>query len=129
MEDTSIFMSDFLNRNPNLFKAKKGNDPDTPGMMEALSGPHGKEFMEAMQNEMTELEHHGTWKVVKRSSLPPDAKVLPGTWAFRVKCFRSGLLKKLNARFCARGDSQTDVDVHDTHFSSEGPPVRSLKNH
>ena len=35
MEDTSIFTPDFLNKNPNLFRAKKGNDPDTPGMMEA----------------------------------------------------------------------------------------------
>ena len=98
-----------------MFRAKKGNDPDTPSMMEALSGPHREEFMEAMQNEITELEHHGTWKVVKRGSLPPDAKILPGTWAFRVKRFPSGLLRKIKARFCARGDLQTDVDVHDTY--------------
>ena len=65
-----------------MFKAKKGNDPDTPGMMEALSGPHCDEFMEAMKNEISELEHHGTWTVVKRSTLPPNTTVLPGTWAF-----------------------------------------------
>ena len=98
-----------------MFKAKKGSDPDTPSMMEALSGEHRDAFMEAMKNEMLELEHHGTWKVIRRDSLPSDAKVLPGTWAFRVKRFPSGLLRKIKARFCARGDLQTDVDVHETH--------------
>ena len=39
-----------------MFKAKKGTDPDTPGMMEALSGPHHDEFMKAMKNEISELE-------------------------------------------------------------------------
>ena len=82
MTDTSLFTPDFLNRHRMMFKAKKGNDPDTPGMMEALSGPHRDEFMEAMKNEISELEHHGTWTVVKRSTLPPNTKVLPGTWAF-----------------------------------------------
>ena len=64
LTDTSCFTPDFLNKNPNLFKAKKGNDPDTPGMMEALSGLYRDEFMQAMQNEISELEHHGTWKIV-----------------------------------------------------------------
>ena len=68
MTDTSLLTPNFLNRNPMLFRAKKGHDPDTPNMMEALSGPHREEFMEAMKNEITELEHHGTWKVVKRDT-------------------------------------------------------------
>ena len=37
--------------------------------------------------------------------------VLPGTWAFRVKRYPNGLIKKLKARFCVRGDRQKeDVD-------------------
>ena len=112
--DPTIFSPDFLIKNPNLFKAKKGNDPDTPGMMEALSGPYRDEFLEAMGNEITELEHHGTWEVVKKNTVPDDKKVLPGTWAFRVKRYPSGEMKKIKARFCARGDLQTDVDEHDT---------------
>ena len=65
LADTSLFTPDFLNRNPMMFKAKKGNYPDTPSMMEALSGEHRNEFMEAMKNKIAELEHHGTWKVVR----------------------------------------------------------------
>ena len=48
--DPSVFTPDFLNKNPRLFKAKKGNDCDTPGMMESLSGPFQNEFLEAMEN-------------------------------------------------------------------------------
>ena len=40
---------------------------------------------------------------------------LPGTWAFKVERYPSGLLRKIMARFCARGDLQTDVDVHATY--------------
>ena len=34
---------------------------------------------------------------------------------FRLKRFPSGLLRKVKARFCARGDLQDDVDVFDTY--------------
>ena len=41
--------------------------------------------------------------------------VLPSTWAFRVKRFPSGVIKKLKARFCARGDRQiANVDFFET---------------
>ena len=41
--------------------------------------------------------------------------ILAGTWAFKVKRFPSGELRKIKSRFCARGDLQTDVDVHELH--------------
>ena len=65
---------DFFLNNPKLFKSKKGDDPDTPGIMEALSGPHRDEFLEAMRNEIAELEGHGTWTVMKRSEVPKEKK-------------------------------------------------------
>ena len=86
-----------------LFKAKKGNDPDTPGIMEALSGPHRNEFMEAMKNEIAELEHHGTWKVVKRNTVPSDATILPGTWHFGGNAFP--------VVFCARSKLDSVQEV------------------
>ena len=66
-----MFTLDFFIKNPGLFKAKKTNDPDTPGIFEALSGPYRDEFLKAMQAEIEELEHHGTWKVIRRSETPP----------------------------------------------------------
>ena len=65
---------DFFLNNPKLFKSKKGNDPDTPGTMEALSGPHRDEFLEAMRIEIAELEKHGTWTVMKRSEVPKERR-------------------------------------------------------
>ena len=48
---------DFMIRHPGAFKAQtKGNDPDTPNIVQALSGPHREEFLEAMKIELEELE-------------------------------------------------------------------------
>ena len=122
--DTSLFPLDYFTRNPYLFKSKKkGNDPDSPGIMEALTGPHRTEFLEAMKTEIEELEHHGTWKVIQREEIPEEIdkngnkskpKVLLGTWVYKIKRFPSRLLWKIKARFCARGDLEEDVDVYDT---------------
>ena len=74
--------------------------------MEALSGPHRDEFLEVMRNEITELENHGTWPVMRRSEIPSVKQkdgsfkkppILAGTWAFKVKRFPSGELRKTQA--------------------------------
>ena len=42
--------------------------------------------------------------------------VLPGTWAFKIKRFPDGLIRKLKARFCVRGDKQIyGTDFFDTY--------------
>lgn len=100
---------DAISRCPALLKASKANsDPDLPTMQEALSGPHRAEFLEAMQNEIQELEEHGTWDVIPREQAPEGANILPSTWAFRVKRFPDGRFRKTKARFCARGDKQVE---------------------
>ena len=123
VENPNSLAPDFFLRNPNLFKAGK-KDADTPGMMEALSGPHREEFMEAMKQEILELESHGTWTVMKRADIPEKQQqdgttvkpqILQSTWAFRIKRWPSGVMRKIKARFCVRGDLQTDVDVFDTY--------------
>jgi hypothetical protein len=48
-------------------------------------------------------------------------KVLPSTWAFKIKCYPDGHVKKFKAQFCARGDRQTEgVD----YFKSLAPVVQ-----
>ena len=38
------------------------------------------------------------------------------TWAFKLKCYPDGLIKKFNARFYARGDMQLEgIDFFDTY--------------
>ncbi|KAL7554938.1 hypothetical protein ACHAWF_018658 [Thalassiosira exigua] len=43
------------------------------------------------------------WELVDQT---PDMRVLPSTWAFKVKRFPDGTVKKFKVRFCARGDRQ-----------------------
>ena len=121
--DTNVLEPDFLLKNPGIFKAGK-KDADSSGIMEALSGPYRDDFLQAMINEFKELENHGTWAVIKRADIPnvhpkdgtmETLKTLPGTWVFRIKRFPDGLMRKIKARFCVRGNLQTDVDVFDTY--------------
>ena len=46
--------------------------------------------------------------------------VLPSKWALKKKVFPSGLVPKLKARFCARGDRQIE---NDDYFSTYAPVV------
>ena len=94
--------------NPHVLKAGK-HDPDSPKLHEALSGAHRDAFMKAMEAEIADLQKHETWQVVKRSSVPEGAQILPGTWVFKIKRFPDGRLRKHKARFCARGDLQETV--------------------
>jgi Reverse transcriptase (RNA-dependent DNA polymerase) len=53
-----------------------------------------------------------SWNVVTQE---PWMHVLPSTWAFRCKRYPDGSIRKLKARFCARGDKQIEgVDYFDT---------------
>ena len=42
-----------------VFAAKKVEDPDSPQYHQALMGPHGVEFREAMTQEIVNLEQQG----------------------------------------------------------------------
>ena len=116
---------DFLNRNPWIFKSKAKKGPDTPGIREAITGEFRDEFIQGMANETAELESHDTWEVIKRSDIKPIIKadgaetiprVIPLTWAFKIKCWPSGLLRKIKARISVRGDLQEDlVDPFETY--------------
>ncbi len=104
-----------LSQVPTLMKASK-SDPDTPTLREAMIGPHREEFIEAMQNEIRELESHDTWTITKRSAVPEGANILPSTWVFRIKRYPDGRFRKTKARFCVRGDKQVEgVDYEDKY--------------
>ena len=93
---------------PNILKAAATPDPDTPNLQQAMMSEHAEKFREAMAKEIADLEKHKTWRLVKRSTLPKDTNVLPGTWAFKIKRLPDGTLRKFKARFCVRGDKQIE---------------------
>ena len=80
--------------------------PDTPDYSQAMKGPNSQEFREEMGAEVAELEAHSTWQEVKRSEIPSGINVLPSTWAFKVKRYPDGRLRKFKERFVSRGDYQ-----------------------
>ena len=62
--------------------------------------------------ELYTLQKIQTWEMVKRE---PWMNVIQSTWAFKIKRFPDGLVRKLKARLCVRGDQQIEgVDFFDT---------------
>ena len=87
-------------QSPLALKAKASKDPDLPSLQESLTGPYAEQFWAAMDAEIASLESKGTWQVVERSSMPPGAKAVPGTWAQRIKRLPNGSLSKFKSRWC-----------------------------
>ena len=96
-----------------LALAAKANAEDNPKWNEAMNGPNAEGFWDAMCTEVTTLtDKKDAWDVVLREAW---MNVLPSTWAFKCKRFPDGLIKKLKARFCVRGDKQLEgVDFFET---------------
>ena len=93
-------------------RASKYNE-DSPNWSSATNGPFQEEFWTAMETELKTLEDDmHSWELVPRTS---DMHVLSSTWAFKIKRFPDGLIKKFKARFCVRGDQQKEgVDYFET---------------
>ena len=100
------------NVQPHFLKAAS-NDSDNPTFNQVRYSPFAKEWWESMRVELHTLEHElGAWELVDREDW---MNVLPSTWAFRLKRFPNGLMKKFKARFCVRGDKQLEgVDFFET---------------
>jgi hypothetical protein len=62
----------------------------------------------------------GCWDYVPHT---PDMIVLPSTWAFKIKHYHAGRVKKFKARFCAQGGRQKEgID----YFEAWAPVVQWL---
>jgi len=102
---------------PLFLKAKvEASKTDNPNWWEAMKSPFADEYWKAAVKEIQTLEKMGVWEVVDR---PEGANVIDSTWAFRIKRFPDGLIKKFKARFCVRGDQQ----VHGIDFFETYAPV------
>ena len=96
---------------PLVFKASN-SDPDTFTFDEAMADTvNCQGWLEAAVNEISALEAKGTWEEV--DILQAESKILPGTWVFCHKHMPDGMVSKLKARYCIRGDLQEGK--FDTH--------------
>ena len=106
-----------LESHPLILAAKSG-DNDNPRWHQATSGENAEGFWKAMWKEVMTLQDIDVWDQVPREQV--HQPIVKSTWAFKVKRFPSGLVRKLKSRFCVRGDTQTEgVD----YFESFAPVV------
>ena len=59
----------------------------------------------ASDSDIKTLEEMGVWDVVKRTH---NMRVMPSTFACKIKLTADGLRAKLKARFCIRGDKEIE---------------------
>eukprot|EP00956_Cyclotella_meneghiniana_P015936 scaffold24808_cov102-Cyclotella_meneghiniana.AAC.1 len=99
---------------PLFLKAKsEASKEDNPSWKQAMSGPFKEEYWKAAIKEIETLESMDVWEVVDRTD---DTNVIDSIWAFKLKRFPDGMVKKFKARFCARGDQQLEgVDFFETY--------------
>jgi hypothetical protein len=98
-------------------KAKETDD--THSFDTAIRSPFQDQWWKAMYDELVAIMvNFDCWDYVKRT---PDINVLPSTWAFKLKRYPDGRVKKFKARFCARGDRQKEsID----YFKTWAPVVK-----
>ncbi len=65
--------------------------------------PLKKEFWQVACVEVENIKGIDSWNVIDCTD---DINVLQTIWAFKIKCFPDGLIKKFKALFCACGDQQ-----------------------
>ena len=82
--------SDSLVLHPHSMKASATVNPDSPRLHKAMHGKHREGFLKAMGKEISKLESHGTWYIVRKTSMPQGTNLLTSTWAFIIKQYPDG---------------------------------------
>ena len=78
-----------------------------------MSGPFKEEYWKADIKEIETLVSIDVWEVVDRTD---EINVIDSIWAFKLKRFPDGMVKKFKAWFCARGDQQLEeIDYFETY--------------
>jgi len=96
-------------------KAKKYNE-DNPHYNQAITGKHANKYKAVMEIEVNSLNKVRTWTEMLQKDVPKESKILPLTWAFKLKWYPDGTPRKFKARLCVRGNLQTEgVDYFDKY--------------
>jgi hypothetical protein len=117
MLDSWVNNSYYFNEisNPHVLEARakisKYNE-DNPSFDTPTRGPFQAQFCQAMRTKFNTLtQDFDCWEYVPN----PGKDVLLSTWAFKIKRYPDGRIKKFKARFCARGAKQQEgIDYFET---------------
>jgi hypothetical protein len=84
---------------------KSRHNEDNPSFDTATRGPFQAQFWQAMKTEFNTLtKEFDCWEYVPN----PVKNILPSTWAFKIKQYPDGRVKKFKARFFTRRDRQQE---------------------
>jgi hypothetical protein len=79
---------------------------------DAIKGPDGVKWIEAMQSELNSLIRNNTWDLVPR---PGDRRIISNKWVLTKKYDANGVLLRFKARLVARGFTRVPgLDFTDT---------------
>ena len=65
------------------FASLTGEDPTT--YEQAVGGPNGLEWQQAIDLELRHMKDKTVWKIVKKSSVPPNRRLIGTKWVFKTK--------------------------------------------
>ena len=101
-----------------LVAQKASTDPDTMYRHEAMKEPDYVEFLKAMEKEVQDQMGNGNFRLVKRSSVPKTATLLPAVWQMRRKRdIRTRMIKKYKARLNIDGSRMKKGIDYDQTYS------------
>ena len=100
------------------YTTKSPTEPVPRNRKEALNSDYWPQYYQAEHEEMTNHAENGTWRMVKRSSLPKGAKILRTKWVYDDKKGPDGEIARFKARLTAMGNFQREgIDYFDTFAS------------
>ena len=97
------------------------NEPKT--YKQAIESLNKQDWLNAMNNEIKELESQNTWIITK---LPLNKKPLRGKWVYKIKSNNKGNIIKYKARWVIKGFNQIlGIDYLDTFSTIYRPKIYS----
>ena len=105
-----------------FLKAKSAaSKEDNPNWWQAMSGPFADDYWRAAVTEIGTLESMRAWDIVDRKD---DMNIIDSTWAFKLKRYPDGLIKKLRPAFVHEETSKSKewISLKHTHLSCSGQP-------
>ena len=99
--------------------AAVANSEDEPTLKEALGGGERKEWIEAIEAELNQIEKLHTWDLI---DAPHGTNVIPSRYVFRRKRDADGNIARYKARLVAKGYKQEfGVDYTETFAPTVRP--------
>lgn len=101
-----------------LLAYKASSDPDTMYLHQAMRQKERKQFKQAMESEIKAQYENGNFTIVRRSTIPKGATVIPMVWQMRRKRdIKTRRIKQYKARLNIDGSKTTKGIPYDKTYA------------